>query len=49
MSGDDAFEGYQTIPSKMNNFAGDDFYAGGQKSTPPPPFLNGNNLDEPPF
>ena len=49
MSGDDAFEGYQTIPSKMNNFAGDDFYAGGQKSTPPPPFLHGNNLDEPPF
>ena len=50
MSGDEAFEGYQTIPSKMNDFAGEGFYGEGQKSVPgTPPFLNAGAKDEPPF
>jgi len=48
MSGDDSFEGYQTIPSKMNDFPGEAFYDKGQKSTPSG-FSGGGQQDEPPF
>jgi len=45
ISGDETFEGYQTIPSKMNDSS---FYGEGQKSNPAG-FLNGAAHDETPF
>ncbi len=49
ITGDDLDGGYQTIPSKMNDFKGEGFYGEGQKSNPAA-FLSGNsNQDEPPF
>jgi replicative DNA helicase len=48
MSGDESFEGYQTIPSKMNDFPGEAFYDKGQKSTPSG-FSGGGPNDETPF
>ncbi|MBP6611505.1 MAG: replicative DNA helicase [Paludibacter sp.] len=48
MSGDESFQGYQTISSKLNDFSADTFYGDGQKSTPPN-FLSGGSHDETPF
>ncbi len=48
MSGDESFQGYQTISSKLNDFSADTFYGEGQKSTPPN-FLSGGSHDETPF
>jgi len=48
MSGDEAFQGYQTISSKLNDFSTDTFYGDGQKTTPPN-FLAGGSHDETPF
>ncbi len=48
MSGDEAFQGYQTISSKLNDFPTDTFYGEGQKTTPPN-FLAGGSHDETPF
>jgi replicative DNA helicase len=48
ITGDDLDGGYQTIPSKMNDFKGEGFYGEGQKSNPGG-FLNGASHDETPF